>query len=127
MKLANIPFKIDIPLTCISDIAFLLLIFVILISLTGTKKYNIELPDSKSIIKEDNENSINITFIDDDILINNITTSGLKINIINELKKQDKKFIKIIAGKNLPFKKLKQALKILEQQKFNRIQFVVKR
>lgn len=121
-KLRNI-----IPLASMSDIAFLLLIFIILISLSGGKKAIVDLPDSKSNIREDKEDCINVILCSSDVLIDKISTGDIKENIVHELKKKSQKSrIKIIADKELSFIKIKQILKILERENFKKIQFVVK-
>ena len=129
MKLKKQAFKNNIPIASMSDIAFLLLIFIIIISLSSTKNYDVRLPDSNSMIREDRNNCINILVpLNNDVLINGISTQGIEKKIIQRLKKEGSNMkIKLIADRDLPFIKIKKILKILEKRELSEIQFVVKK
>ena len=111
-----------------ADIAYLLLIFIIIISLSGTKKYSVkDIPISKSVVRE-KEPGIIIIIKENDIFLNSLSLNNDEKILERELKKYIKKtLVKIIANKSLKFGRIKKVIKTLELNGFYSIQFIVKR
>ena len=124
MKLKTKKNTLNIPVTNMADIAYLLLIFIIILSLFN-KNYQsgVELPISTGSEFQDKGNQLVIT--QKDYLLNDLEILNIR-TLKKELLKIDKsKPVKIIADRELDFSYIRNTLSVLKELKFNKIEFLV--
>lgn len=131
MKIKRYKRKIFIiPISSMSDIAFILLIFIILISLINYKKtIKINYPEAK--YKESTQGNINIEiWIDKEGNIYNegkiVDLQSLENIIVDSVTKNPQTRVHIIADKNTPYKNVNGVVEILKLIQHRLVSFVVK-
>jgi len=119
-----------VPMASMSDVAFLLLIFIMLVSLINYRKViKIEYPEAETAQKVSAEKNFEI-WIDhsgDLYLDGNLTTlSAVEQAIVDAYRKAPDTRIHIIADRNTPFESVHQVLDILQLLEYRVVSFVVK-
>lgn len=118
-----------IPLTNMADIAYLLLIFIILFSLINTRfKAADYLPVSSNNEETDTieKSSYKLTIKDNSFLLENVLFTDI-LQLSEELMSINNDFkIVIIADKNMSFAKVRIVLNELKKNGFKKVDFLVK-
>ena len=130
MKIRRERKKFFIPLFCMSDIAFLLLIFIMLVSLINYRKeVKIDYPEAALALKTSADKNLEI-WID---LNGNIYLDGYesdkqsleqKITDLYLLSPDTR--VHIIADANTPYEKINNVLEVLQVIQYRIVSFVVK-
>jgi biopolymer transport protein ExbD len=129
MKLAGSFFKIVIPLTSMSDIAFILLIFVIVISLSGAAQSTITLLPRSDTGTMINQKADQVTVIITDEW-QTIDGTPLQVNgvepaeIINTL--DNKLPVHIYCQEDVPCSRVTTLLDLFEKRGFSTFRFAVR-
>jgi biopolymer transport protein ExbD len=119
-----------IPLNSMSDVAFLLLIFIMIVALINYRKeVKIEYPEAKTALKTSAEKNLEV-WID---IKGNIFLDGEASNYLSLENKITDLYINapdtrvhIIADKNTPYEKINSVLEILQLLQYRVVSFVVK-
>ncbi|MCL1959971.1 MAG: biopolymer transporter ExbD [Spirochaetes bacterium] len=119
-----------IPLNSMSDVAFLLLIFIMLVALINYRKeVKIEYPEAKTALKTNAKKNLEIWIdIEGNIFLDGETSNYLSLeNKITELyiNAPDTR-VHIIADRNTPYEKINGVLEILQLLQYRVVSFVVK-
>jgi biopolymer transport protein ExbD len=119
-----------IPLNSMSDIAFLLLIFIMLVALINYRKeVKIDYPEAKTALKTNAKKNLEIWIdIEGNIFLDGETSNYLSLeNKITELyiNAPDTR-VHIIADRNTPYEKINSVLEILQLLQYRVVSFVVK-
>ena len=125
MKLRLKKTILNIPLTHMADIAYLLLIFIIIFSLLNTTKmpYN-TLPASKTGTDSDKKGYL-LYITDAHFDFNDKVFTDLN-ELTSELESSDNSSgVTIIADKHIQFGKIKKIIKVLKEYQFTTIDFLV--
>jgi biopolymer transport protein ExbD len=119
-----------IPLNSMSDVAFLLLIFIMLVSLINYRKeVKVEYPEAQNIAKVSDEKNLELwidrdgaTYIDGDPAdLNTIE------NVVSDVYRNTPETrVHVIADKNTPFKDVNKVLEILQLLEYRVVSFVAK-
>jgi len=119
-----------IPLNSMSDVAFLLLIFIMLVALINYRKeVKIEYPDAKTALRTSEEKNLEV-WIDKDggIYLDGADSDLLALErVIGELYRgaPDTR-VHIIADRNTPYEKINAVLEVLQILQYRVVSFVVK-
>ena len=119
-----------IPLNSMSDVAFLLLIFIMLVALINYRKeVKIEYPDAKTALRTSEEKNLEV-WIDRDggIYLDGEDSDLLALErVIGELYRgaPDTR-VHIIADRNTPYEKINAVLEVLQILQYRVVSFVVK-
>ena len=119
-----------IPLNSMSDVAFLLLIFIMLVALINYRKeVKIEYPDAKIALRTSEEKNLEV-WIDKDggIYLNGDDADLLALErIISDLyRSAPDTRVHIIADRNTPYEKINAVLEVLQVLQYRVVSFVVK-
>jgi len=119
-----------IPLNSMSDVAFLLLIFIMLVALINYRKeVKIEYPDAKTALRTSEEKNLEV-WIDKDggIYLDGEDADLLALErVIGELYRgaPDTR-VHIIADRGTPYEKINAVLEVLQILQYRVVSFVVK-
>ena len=130
MKLPRRKKNFLIPTSSMSDVAFLLLIFIMLVSLINYRKVvKIDYPEAKTAGRVSDEKNLEIWVdLQGDIYLDG-NISSLKVveqDIVEMYKKAPDTRVHIIADQNTPFESVHQILDILQLLQYRVVSFVVK-
>ena len=119
-----------IPLNSMSDVAFLLLIFIMLVALINYRKeVKIEYPNAKTALRTSEEKNLEV-WIDREggIYLDGETSDLLALeNVIADLyRTAPDTRVHIIADRNTPYEKINAALEVLQILQYRVVSFVVK-
>ena len=130
MKLRRKRKSFSIPLNSMSDVAFLLLIFIMIVALINYRKeVKIEYPEAKTVLRTSAEKNLEI-WIDSE---GGIYLDGDGADLLALERKIAELYIiapdtrvHIIADRNTPYEKINNALEILQLLQYRVVSFVVK-
>jgi biopolymer transport protein ExbD len=119
-----------IPLNSMSDVAFLLLIFIMLVALINYRKeVKIEYPEAKTALRTSSEKNLEI-WIDRE---GEVYLDGEEANLLAVERKIAQLYreapetrVHIIADKNTQYEKINSVLEILQTLQYRVVSFVVK-
>ena len=119
-----------IPLNSMSDVAFLLLIFIMLVALINYRKeVKIEYPDAKTALRTSEEKNLEV-WVDKDggIYLDGEDANFLALeNVIADLyRNAPDTRVHIIADRNTPYEKINAVLEVLQLLQYRVVSFVVK-
>jgi len=119
-----------IPLNSMSDVAFLLLIFIMLVALINYRKeVKIEYPEAKTALRTSEEKNLEV-WIDRDGGVyldgENADLLAFERIIDNLYRSAPDTRVHIIADRNTPYEKINAALEILQILQYRVVSFVVK-
>ena len=130
MKIAKKRKQFVIPLNSMSDVAFLLLIFIMLVSLINYRReVKIQYPEAETARKTSASNNLEI-WVDRagnlylDGVLSNI--SYIENTIIETYQKTPDTRIHIIADRDTPFEGVNRVLQMLQVLQYRVVSFVVK-
>ena len=130
MKLARKRKIFFIPLSSMSDVAFLLLIFIMLVSLINYRKVvKIRYPEGETAKKVSAENNLEIwADIEGELYLNgNLSNlSEIEQGIIEAYRKAPDTRVHILADRDTPFENVHKVLEILQLLQYRVVSFVVK-
>jgi biopolymer transport protein ExbD len=130
MKLSRNPRRFVVPLNSMSDVAFLLLIFIMLVALINYRKeVKIEYPEAQTAKKTSAEKNLEIWVDRAGNLYLNGTGSDLgtiEAGIIDAYQKVPGTRVHIIADRDTPFENVNRVLEILQLLQYRVVSFVVK-
>jgi biopolymer transport protein ExbD len=130
MKLARKSRRFIVPLNSMSDVAFLLLIFIMLVALINYRKeVKIEYPEAETAKKTSAEKNLEIWVDRSGNLYLDGTASDLgtiEAGIIEAYQKAPDTRVHIIADRNTPFERVNRVLEILQLLQYRVVSFVVK-
>jgi biopolymer transport protein ExbD len=130
MKLARRSRRFMVPLNSMSDVAFLLLIFIMLVALINYRKeVKIEYPEAERAKKTSAEKNLEIWVDRAGNLYLDGTASDLgtiEAGIIEAYQKAPDTRVHIIADRNTPFGRVNRVLEILQLLQYRVVSFVVK-
>jgi biopolymer transport protein ExbD len=130
MKLRRKQKKITIPMNSMSDVAFLLLIFIMLVALINYRKeVKIEYPEANTAVRTNTEKNLEV-WIDRE---GRIYLDGDAADF-HELEKKIARLyitdpdtrVHIIADRNTPYEKINNVLEVLQILQYRVVSFVVK-
>ena len=130
MKLKRTRKDFFVPLSSMSDVAFLLLIFIMLVALINYRKeVSIEFPEVENSKRVSSENNLEI-WVD---LAGNLYLDGnpsnldtVEMGIIDAYIKAPDTRVHILADKNSPFENIHKVLELLQILQYRTVSFVVK-
>ena len=130
MKIAKKRKNFFIPLSSMSDVAFLLLIFIMLVSLINYRKVvKIQYPEAETAKKVSDVNNLEIwvdlsgsLYLDG----NPSSLEQVEQGIIEAYKNAPDTRVHIIADRNTPFENIHEVLGILQLLQYRVVSFVVK-
>jgi len=118
------------PLSAMSDIGFLLLIFIMLLSLINYRKeVKIEYPEASQIEKTETEHQLEIWIDKEGAIIvdgQTMTKDGLENIITDSYIQHPDTRIQIIADRRTPYRNIDQVVKILQILQHRIVSFVVR-
>jgi biopolymer transport protein ExbD len=119
-----------IPLNSMSDVAFLLLIFIILVALINYRKeVKIEYPEAKTALRTSAEKNLEI-WIDQEggVYLDGEASSllGVERKVAELYRGAPDTRLHIIADRNTPYEKINGVLEILQILQYRVVSFVVK-
>jgi len=119
-----------IPLNSMSDVAFLLLIFIMLVALINYRKeVKIDYPEARTALRTSDEKNLEIWIdADGDVYLDGDPADLLTIeNKIGELHRgaPDTR-VHVIADRNTPYEKISNVLEIMQILQYRVVSFVVK-
>jgi biopolymer transport protein ExbD len=130
MKLERKSRRFMVPLNSMSDVAFLLLIFIMLVALINYRKeVKIEYPEAETAKKTSAEKNLEIWVDRAGNLYLDGTSSDLgsiEAGIIEAYQKAPDTRVHIIADRNTPFERVSRVLEILQLLQYRVVSFVVK-
>lgn len=130
MNLRRKPKRFIVPLNSMSDVAFLLLIFIMLVSLINYRKeVKIDYPEAEAAQNTSAEKNLEIWVDKAGNLYLNGTLSDLKTiedGIIETYQTAPDTRIHIIADKNTGFEKVNQVLQVLQVLQYRVVSLVAK-
>jgi biopolymer transport protein ExbD len=130
MKLARRSRRFAVPLNSMSDVAFLLLIFIMLVALINYRKeVKIEYPEAEAAKKTSAEKNLEIWVDRAGNLYLDGTGSDLgtiEAGIIEAYQKAPDTRVHIIADRDTPFERIHRVLEILQLLQYRVVSFVVK-
>jgi biopolymer transport protein ExbD len=130
MKLIRGRKNFVVPLNSMSDVAFLLLIFIMLLSLINYRKeVKIEYPEAENAKKTSAEKNLEIwidrggaLYLDGE----RSDLAGIEGGIIDAYREAPNTRVHIIADRNTPFAEVNRVLSILQILQYRVVSFVVK-
>jgi biopolymer transport protein ExbD len=130
MKLARKSRRFTVPLNSMSDVAFLLLIFIMLVALINYRKeVKIEYPEAEAAKKTSAEKNLEIWVDRAGNLYLDGTGSDLgtiEAGIIEAYQSAPDTRVHIIADRDTPFERVNRVLGILQLLQYRVVSFVVK-
>ena len=130
MKLNRKRRNFFVPLSSMSDVAFLLLIFIMLVSLINYRKVvKIEYPEGETAKKVSAENNLEIWVDRSGELYLGGNPSSLALveqGIVEAYRKAPDTRVHVIADRDTPFRNVHQVLDILQLLEYRVVSFVVK-
>jgi biopolymer transport protein ExbD len=122
--------KFVVPMNSMSDVAFLLLIFIMLVSLTNYRReVKIDYPEAAAVKKTSAEKNLEI-WVDKTggIYLDGIpcTLNEIEIAISDIYRNAPDTRVHIIADRNTPFAEVNKALQVLQFLQYRVVSFVVK-
>ncbi|HCC36162.1 MAG TPA: biopolymer transporter ExbD [Treponema sp.] len=122
--------QFSIPLNSMSDVAFLLLIFIMLVALINYRKeVKIEYPEAKTALRTSEQKNLEI-WIDSSgaVFLDGFASDLLGVeNKIGELyRSAPNTRVHIIADRNTPYEKINNVLEIMQILQYRVVSFVVK-
>lgn len=130
MNIKRVRKRFIVPLNSMSDVAFLLLIFIMLVSLINYRKeVKIEYPEAETAKKTSAENNLEVWVDKQGILYLNGDRSDLKTiedGIIEAYQKTPDTRVHIIADKNAHFEQVSRVIQILQILQYRVVSFVAK-
>jgi biopolymer transport protein ExbD len=119
-----------IPLNSMSDVAFLLLIFIMLVALINYRKeVKIEYPEAKTALRTSEEKNLEV-WVDRDggIYLNGDDADLLALEraIADLYRNAPDTRVHIIADRNTPYEKINAVLEVLQILQYRVVSFVVK-
>jgi len=119
-----------IPLNSMSDVAFLLLIFIMLVALINYRKeVKIEYPNAKTALRTSEEKNLEVwidreggIYLDGD----DADLLSLERKIAELYRGAPDTRVHIIADRNTPYEKINAALEVLQVLQYRVVSFVVK-
>lgn len=119
-----------IPMSSMSDIGFLLLIFIMLISLMNQRhEEKIEYSEAKIIEKTQEQDNLEIWIKPNGQTLvqgQNISILELELTIAQVVQEKPTVRIHILADKNTPYKYINETVKLLQKMQHRLVSFVVK-
>ena len=120
----------NIPLSSMSDVAFLLLIFIMLVALINYRKeVKIEYPEAKTVLRTTAEKNLEVwvdrdggVYLDGDVS----DLLALENKIADLYRNAPDTRVHIIADRNTPYEKINAVLEILQILQYRVVSFVVK-
>ncbi|GHV68765.1 biopolymer transporter ExbD [Spirochaetia bacterium] len=130
MKIQRRVKKFVVPLNSMSDVAFLLLIFIMLVSLINYRReVKIEYPEAETAKKTSAEKNLEI-WVDQQgaLYLDGIPASlgAIEEGIIEAYQKAPDTRVHIIADRNTPFEYIHRVLDILQILQYRVVSFVVR-
>ena len=130
MRIKRIRNNFFVPLFSTSDIAFLLLIFIMLVTLINYRKdVKIQYPEAETAKKVSDEKNLEI-WVDraGDLYLNgNLSSlSVVEQGIIEAYRTAPNTRVHIIADRNTPFENIHKVLEVLQLLQYRVVSFVVK-
>ena len=120
----------SIPLNSMSDVAFLLLIFIMLVALINYRKeVKIEYPEAKTALRTSDEKNLEIWVDKDGGIYLDGDEAGfpaLEYTIAELYRNAPDTRIHIIADRNTPYEKINAVLEVLQILQYRVVSFVVK-
>ena len=130
MKLNRRRKALSVPVSSMSDVAFLLLIFIMLVSLINYRReVRIQYPEAETAKKVSDEKNLEIWIDLSGILYLNGNPSSLmqiEDGIVEAYRSAPDTRVHIIADRNTQFKNIHQVLDILQRLQYRVVSFVVK-
>ena len=130
MKLKRKRKNLFVPLFSTSDIAFLLLIFIMLVSLINYRKeVKIDYPEADMALRVSDEKNLEIWVDKEGSLYLDGELSDLHLveqGIIDAYRQAPNTRVHIIADKNTPFENIHKVLDVLQLLQYRVVSFVVK-
>ncbi|MBF9015078.1 biopolymer transporter ExbD [Oceanispirochaeta sp. M2] len=118
------------PLSAMSDIGFLLLIFIMLISLINYRKeVKIEYPEASQIERTEADHQLEIWIQQDGAVLvdgHNVSSTELENIIVDAFLEQADTRIHILADRRTAYKDVEHVIKILQTLQHRVVSFVVK-
>jgi len=119
-----------IPLNSMSDVAFLLLIFIMLVALINYRKeVKIEYPEAKTALRTSAEKNLEVWIdIEGNIFLDGEASnySSLENKITELYISAPETRVHIIADRNTPYEKINSVLEVLQLLQYRVVSFVVK-
>jgi len=119
-----------IPMNSLSDIAFLLLIFIMLVALINYRQeINIEFPEAKTALRTVADKNLEVWInIEGDIFLNGEPADFLtyEYEISNLVRTAPDTRVHIIADRHTPYEKINAALEVMQILQYRVVSFVVK-
>ena len=119
-----------VPMSSMSDVAFLLLIFIMLVSLINYRKVvKIEYPEAETAMNVSGENNYEIWVDFSGSLYLNGNESDLEAveqGILEAYRKSPNTRIHVIADRDTPFENVHRVLSIMQLLQYRVVSFVVK-
>jgi len=122
--------NIFIPLFSTSDIAFLLLIFIMLLALMNYRKeVQIDYPEASTVLNTNAQQNLEVWIdIDGKIYLDGIESNlrALELSIIEIYQTAQDTRVHIIADRNTPYHRVNAILELLQILQYRVVSFVVK-
>jgi biopolymer transport protein ExbD len=119
-----------IPLNSMSDVAFLLLIFIMLVALINYRKeVKIDYPEARTALRTSDEKNLEIWIdLDGDVYLDGDPADLLTVeNTIADLyRRAPDTRVHVIADRNTPYEKINNVLEIMQILQYRVVSFVVK-
>ncbi|MDR1318535.1 MAG: biopolymer transporter ExbD [Treponema sp.] len=119
-----------IPLNSMSDVAFLLLIFIMLVALINYRReVKIEYPEAKTALRTSEKKNLEIWIDGDGGLYldgEGSDLSGVEREISDLYRNAPETRVHIIADRNTPYEKINRVLEIMQVLQYRVVSFVVK-
>jgi biopolymer transport protein ExbD len=119
-----------VPTNSLSDIAFLLLIFIMLVALINYRKeINIEFPEAKTALRTVAEKNLEVWIdVEGGIYLNGDPADllGFEQEISRLIRTAPDTRVHIIADRNTPYEKINAALEVMQILQYRVVSFVVK-
>jgi len=119
-----------IPLNSMSDVAFLLLIFIMLVALINYRKeVKIDYPEARTALRTSDEKNLEIWIdLDGDVYLDGDPADLLTVeNTIADLyRSAPDTRVHVIADRNTPYEKINNVLEIMQILQYRVVSFVVK-
>ena len=119
-----------VPLSSMSDVAFLLLIFIMLVALINFRiEVNIDFPEARAALRTSAEKNLEVWIdIEGALYLDGIPASlaALEETIIDLYLQAPDTRIHIIADRNTPYKNINSVLEILQLLQYRVVSFVVR-
>jgi len=130
VKIKRIRKSFFIPTFSMSDIAFLLLIFIMLVSLINYRKeVKIDYPEARTALRASADKNFEIWInLEGRVFLNGDAADyqSLENKIVNLYKTAPDTIVHIIADKNTPYHNVNSVLEILQMLQYRAVSFTVK-